>query len=126
MRGLAALRHRNFRYFYTALVITSLGSTLVRTTLLFHVYQLTGSPLHLGFVGLASGVPTIVLALLGGVIADRTDRQRLLVVTQVVFGVLGLAAAALAAAGAIDVWHLYAVALASAGLTAINAPARTA
>ena len=43
------------------------------------VYELSGSPLHLGFLGAASSIPTIAAALVGGVVADRVDRRRMII-----------------------------------------------
>ena len=78
-RGLAAFRHRDYRLFYAAFVIAGLGTTIVRTATLYQVFALTGSPLQLGLLSLATGVPTIGLTLFGGVIADRADRRRVLI-----------------------------------------------
>src|SRR6185503_10289815 len=116
----------DYRLFYCALVIAGLGSTVVRTATLFEIYELTSSPLHLGLISLANGLPTIGLSLVGGVIADRVDRRRVLMLTQLTAGLLGLAVGVVAASGALAVWHLYALTLAMATLTAANGPARTA
>lgn len=126
MRGFSALRSRDFRLFYGVVVLATLGMMIARTATLYHVYELTASPLHLGLLSLASGVPALVLSLAGGVIADRVDRRRVIGASQLLGGALGLGVALLTAAARLDVWHLYALALGLAVLTALANPARTA
>ena len=99
---------------------------MVRTALLFQVYALTGSPLHLGGLSLASGLATLVLPLVGGVIADRADRRYVVLVAQTLAAVLGLGIGLLTFGEAIEVWQLYALAFGLAGLAALSSPARTA
>jgi MFS family permease len=104
--------------------VAGLGTSVVHTTLLFQVYDLTGSPLHLGGLSLASGLATLVLPLAGGVIADRTDRRYVVLVAQTLAAVLGLGIGFLTFSDAIEVWQLYALAFGLAGSAAISSPAR--
>jgi MFS family permease len=124
--ALAALGHRNYRLFYIALVVAGIGAQIQRTTNVWQVYELTHSTIHLGLTGLAQGLPILILSLIGGVIADRIDRRRLIMVTQGIFGCLGLVLAVLTAAGLIRVWHIYAITIVGSALTALNTPARSA
>jgi len=125
-RALVALQHRNYRLFYIALVVAGLGAQIQRTTNVWQVYELTHSTVHLGLTGLAQGLPILVLSLIGGVIADRVDRRRLIMMTQAVFGLLALLMAVLTGTGLIQVWHIYIVTIITSSLTALNTPARSA
>ena len=125
-RALVALQHRDFRLFYGALVVASLGQQVQATANLWQIYEMTDSPLHLGLLGLTRGVPIIALSLMGGIVADRTDRRRLIMVTQALMAVISVVLGVLTATGAIAVWHLYAATLLTAALNAVNAPARSA
>jgi MFS family permease len=59
------------------------GGTQVRLVALpYQIYLLTGSPFHVGLLGLFQAIPLISLPLLGGVLADRVDRRRVLIITQ--------------------------------------------
>ena len=121
-----SLKFRDFRLFYTALLVASLGSQLQSTANLWLVYELTGSPLHLGLTGLARGLPTLIFSLVGGIIADRVDRKKFLIVIQAASGLLSLTLAALTATGLIQLWHVYVITLIGSSLSAINTPSRTA
>src|SRR2546426_620424 len=77
-----ALRHPEFRLFWTGNFISNIGSWMQNVAQGWLVLQLTNSPLWLGLVGFAQQVPALVFSLLGGVIADRASRRRLLMATQ--------------------------------------------
>jgi len=125
-RSVAAFRHRDFRLFYASLVAAAVGAQIQTTANLWLIYQLTGSPLHLGLTGLARGIPILVFSLAGGVIADRMDRRRLLMITQAIAGLLSLALALLTATGRIQVWHIYVITLLGSSMNALHGPARNA
>ena len=125
-RALSALGHRDYRKFAASLVLTSIAAQLLQTAILWQVYELTGSALALGLTGLARAGPHMVLSLLGGVIADRTNRVRLIQAGQIANGALvfGLALATLT--GAVELWQLYVATFLNSGFTALTQPARTA
>ena len=123
---LAALQHPNYRLFYSAYLVGTLGTLLLFTATLWQVYELTGSALHLGLTGLARALPILVLSLAGGVIADRVDRVKFMSLTQGASGALPLTLAALTATGLIEVWHIYVVTFLSSSVSALSMPARTA
>src|SRR5213080_4539660 len=77
-----ALQHRNFRLFFGGQSISLVGTWITRVATSWLVYRLTGSVLLLGVVGFCGQIPTMVLAPFAGVIVDRTDRHRMLVITQ--------------------------------------------
>ena len=122
----AALAYPDFRRFSASLMLTSLGAQFVQTAVLWQVYELTGSALLLGLTGLARAIPHVVLSLVGGVIADRLNRKRLIQAGQVVNGLLVLALAALTISGTVELWHLYAVTALNAAFSAATQPARMA
>jgi MFS family permease len=98
---LAALEYRDFRLFWFGLVVSNIGSWMQIYGLGWLVVQLAIrdgagnlAPLYLGVVGLARAIPGIAFGLFGGVVADRADRRRLLIVTQssaaVIAGILAV------------------------------------
>jgi MFS family permease len=125
-QAVAALQHRDYRLFYVALLAAAIGGQFQSTASLIQIYDLTHSPLHLGLTGLARGLPTFVLSLMGGVFADRVDRRLLIFGSQAVNGLGAIVLAALTVSGLIDVWHIYAVMLLNGSLAALSSPARSA
>ena len=90
------------------------------------VLEVTGSKTQLGLVLFLYGVPNVSLLVVGGVIADRMDRKRLLITIQAVVGALIAVLATLSATGAIGVWHIYLSGVVLGMLQALNQPARVA
>ncbi|MFA7249098.1 MAG: MFS transporter [Dehalococcoidia bacterium] len=121
-----ALAYGDYRRFAASLLLTSVGAQLVQTAIFWQIYQLTGSALQLGLTGLARAVPHMVLSLAGGVIADRSNRVRLIQAGQIGNGGLVIALALLTMSGDVQVWHLYVVTFLNAAFTALTQPARTA
>src|SRR6266436_4519186 len=81
-RLLRALGHRNFRLFFAGQGISLIGTWMQQVALAWLVYELTRSPLWLGLVGFAGQIPAFFLAPVAGVLVDRWNRHRLLVITQ--------------------------------------------
>lgn len=90
----------------------------------FLVFQLTRSPAYLGYVGFAVGIPSWLLMLYGGVVADRLPRRPLLVITQTFMMVLAFVLAALTFTGRVQPWHILTLATGLGVATAFDAPAR--
>src|SRR6476646_5575571 len=78
-----ALRHRNFRLFFSGQSVSLIGTWITRIATSWLVYRLTHSALLLGLVGFCGQIPTLVLAPMAGVLVDRWDRHRILLWTQV-------------------------------------------
>ena len=125
-RAVAALSYPNFAWFYVALLVAAIGGQLQQFGNILQIYEMTGSPLHLGLTGLARAIPIIALSLVGGVIADRVDRVKFIIVTQVLVGLFSFVLAVLTATNLIDVWHIYLIIFLGSALQAINTPARSA
>ncbi|MBM2827098.1 MAG: major facilitator superfamily 1 [Dehalococcoidia bacterium] len=90
------------------------------------VWKLTNSPLYLGLAGLSQALSTIMLTLFGGVIADRVDRRKLLMLTQGATGLLLFVLATLDQTGFIKVWHILVIAFLIGAVWAFDQPARMA
>jgi len=125
-RGFVALRVRNYRLYWLGQLISNVGTWMQSTAQAWLVLQLTRSPFAIGLVTAFQFLPVMVLALVGGVVADRVPRHRLLVVTQSLALVLALAFGALVGTGLIQLWQVYIIALLSGIVTAIDAPVRQA
>lgn len=101
-----------------------LGHRAEYVTFAWMVWEVTHDALHLGYLGLAQGVPLVVFQLWGGVLADRTNRLRLLLVTQVLTTATLLVAFGLSALSLIRVEHLLALAALSNTFRAFDEPTR--
>src|SRR4051812_47341891 len=125
-RLLRALRHRNYRLFFAGQSVSLVGTWITRIATSWLVYRLTGSALLLGVVGFCSQIPTLVLAPFAGVLVDRWDRHRILVITQALSAVQSAALAALALSGLITVPWVLGLQLVQGVINAFDTPARQA
>ena len=121
---LRALGSRNYRLFFGGQSVSLVGTWITRIATSWLVYRLTGSELLLGVVGFCGQIPTLVLAPFAGVLVDRHDRQRILVVTQVLSMLQSLALAVLALAGIITVAEILALQVFQGVINAFDTPAR--
>jgi MFS family permease len=78
----AALREGDFRLFYAGVVCSNFGTNFTQIAMSWQIYQMTGSPLQLGLLGLVRAIPAMTLVLFGGLLADAVDRRRLMMITQ--------------------------------------------
>ena len=92
---LRALRHRNFQLFFSGQLISLIGTWMQSIAESWLVYRLTGSALLLGAAGFASQIPVFLVAPLGGIVADRFNRQRVVIGTQISSMILALVFATL-------------------------------
>ncbi|HQP32454.1 MAG TPA: MFS transporter, partial [Deltaproteobacteria bacterium] len=83
MSLLRSLNHRNYRFFFTGQAVSLIGTWMQQAAMSWLVYRLTNSTMLLGVVGFASQIPIFLFASLAGVYADRHNRHRILVATQV-------------------------------------------
>lgn len=123
-RTFAALNYYNYRLWFTGQLVSLFGSWMQTTAQGFLVYQLTNSPVYLGIVGFAAGVPSWIFMLYGGVIADRVPRRTLLVITQTSMMFMAFILAALAFTGLVEPWHIIVLAFGVGIANAFDAPAR--
>jgi len=119
-----ALRHAPFRNFWTAQFFSLVGSWMQGVALRWLVYQLTGSQALIGITSAASGIPTAIFAPFGGVIADRVEKRRILILVQIVAGTLALVLWQLTALHWVQVWQVVLVAFGFGLVAALDMPAR--
>ena len=121
-----ALRHRNFKLFFTGQSISLIGTWMTRVATSWLVYRLTGSALLLGLVGFAGQIPTFLLAPFAGVLVDRLNRRNMLVWTQALAGLQSLALAALTLAKVITVHEVIWLSVLQGLINAFDMPGRQA
>jgi MFS family permease len=121
-----ALRHRNYRLFFGGQTVSLVGTWITRVATSWLVYRLTKSELLLGVVAFAGQIPLLLLAPFGGVLGDRWNRRRILVVTQVLSALQSLALALLAFSGRITVAEVIALQVVQGIINAFDTPARQA
>ena len=120
----AALRYRDFRFFWFGLVAQVTGQQMTIVTLGWLAYDLTQSPLALGFINLVSAAPRIVVNLAGGVLADRFDPRTLVVAAQTTAVAVLATLAFLALTDRAAVWNLAVAALVIGLVQSFDEPAR--
>jgi MFS family permease len=121
-----ALRHRNYRLFFSGQSVSLIGTWMTRIATSWLVYRLTRSALLLGLVGFAGQIPSFLLAPVAGVLVDRWNRHRLLVATQVLAMLQSAALAVLALTGVINIWHVLALSAFQGVINAFDMPGRQA
>ena len=129
--AIAALRYRDFRLFWFGLLVSNTGTWMQMFGQGYLVVQLAVqggvpqlAPLYLGLVGLARAIPGLSLGLFGGAIADRSDRRRLLLVTQSCAAVVAAILAGLTFAGHITVPEILLLGALNSTIFAFDAPTR--
>ena len=125
-RGLAPLGFRNFALYWLGLATSNSGRWVELIGVVWLVSELTDSAALLGLIGLFRGIPAIVLGPIAGVVADRVDQRRLLVVTQALALVASLGLGLVVAAGLVQLWHVYLQVAVQAAVEAFDAAARQA
>jgi MFS family permease len=124
--ALSALRHRNYRLYWLGQLPSVLAQNMEGIAQSWLVLELTNSPLLLGLTGLAFAIPTITLTLLGGVIADRADRRRIMIFSQLGSASIFFILATLVVVGRIALWHVMTLAFLSGCIRAFDRPSRMA
>ncbi len=123
---LAAFRYRDFRLFWISLFVSNIGTWMQMTATNWLLYQLTDSPVQLGLNGIFRAIPAIGLGLISGTFADRYDRRRLMLWTQVLLGLLALGLGVLDHSGNVQAWQIYAFTFVSSTVGSFDGPARQA
>lgn len=122
----AVLRHRDFRLLWQAELASSFGTQMQRVAIAWQVYDLTGDALRLGVLGLVRFAAVVIVGMLGGVLADRRDRRKLLIGSQIALACTSGTLALLAATGTTSLGAIYALTLLAGAMTSIGGPARQA
>jgi MFS family permease len=115
-------RHRDFRALFAAQFVSFLGSMVTYVALPYQMFQLTGSSLAVGLLGLAELLPLLLTAFVGGALADTMDRRKMILITEVglALGSGGLALSALLPSP--PVWILYGIAAFMSALNGLQRP----
>ena len=121
-RMVRALRNPNFRLFWSGNFLSNIGTWMQNVAQGWLVLLLTNSAFWLGVVGFAGSIPFLVFSLFGGVIADRVDKRRLLIMTQSTMMLLAFLLAALAWFKVITVWEVAGIAFLNGVAMSMNAP----
>lgn len=121
----AAMREPNYRFFAFAFVASSMGLQMLSTAIGWEIYERTNDAFMLGLTGLARALPVIALTLPAGTIVDRSDRKKVLAITQMCFGLVAVALAAASWSHA-PVWVFFAMLVVSGSVRSFNAPSRGA
>src|SRR5918996_2938015 len=118
--------HHNFRLFFGGQLVSQAGTWMQSVAITWLVLDLTGSGLALGLVTAAEFLPILVLGAWAGVVADRVDHHRLMLVTQTAFLALATTLAALTVSGRVSVPALFALSLLFGIINAFDNPSRRA
>ncbi|MCX5754105.1 MAG: MFS transporter [Candidatus Krumholzibacteria bacterium] len=119
-----ALRARNYRLFFSGQSISLIGTWMQQIAMIWLVYRLTHSALLLGVVGFAGQIPTFLFTPFTGVLADRWNRHRTIIVTQTLALLQATTLAILVLTDTAQVWHLIALAVVLGTINALDMPVR--
>jgi len=122
----AALKYPNYRLWFWGQMTSLFGSWMQSTAQAFLIFELTHSPVFLGYVGFAAGIPAWLFTFYGGVIADRFPRRNILMLTQIWMMSLAFVLALLAFTGLVQPWHVILLSFSLGVGTAFDSPARHA
>jgi MFS family permease len=123
-RTFASLRNRNFRIFFTAQIVSVTGTWMQSIAQMWLVLHLTGSGLALGITAALQFTPILLFGTWGGLLADRVDKRKLLMVTQSAAGVVALVLAGLTLGGLVQLWMVYVLAFALGMVNVFDNPGR--
>src|SRR3989454_5741109 len=121
-----ALSHRNFRLFFLGQGVSLIGTWMQNVAQGWLVLELTNSPFYVGLVSALGSFGVLLLTIYAGVVADRTNKHRLVILTQSLSMLPAFALAALVWARAVAVWHVAALAAFLGLVNAFDIPARQA
>ena len=123
---LRALGYRNFQLFFGGQWISLTGTWMQNVAQAWLVYRLTGSSVLLGLVSFSSQIPVFLMAPVGGIVADRFPRRRVVIGTQTASMLLAFILAVLTLTGAVRIWHIFVLSALLGVVNAFDIPARQA
>jgi MFS family permease len=121
---LRALRYRNFQLFFGGQMISLIGTWMQNVAQAWLVYRLTGSSVLLGLVSFSGQIPVFLMSPVGGIVADRFPRRRVVIATQTASMVLAMALAVLTLTRIVQVWHIFVLSALLGVVNAFDIPAR--
>ncbi len=119
-------RVSGYRWLFAGMFVMQVGRQLTVVAVPIQVYDITGSTLAVGLLGLAQLVPLLLVSLVGGVLADAVDRRRLLTFSQMAMAFTGAGLLWNSLADSAAIWPLFVLSAINAGVSAIDSPARNA
>jgi len=119
-----SLKYRNYRLFFGGQSISLIGTWMQRIAMPWLVYHITGSAFLLGVVSFAGQIPTFLLSPFAGVITDRFNRYKVLLLTQVISLVQAMILAILTLTGTIEIWHIVVLSILLGAVNAFDVPSR--
>ena len=125
-RTFAALKHRNYRLFWSGQIISLIGTWMQTVGQGWLVLSLTNSPFKLGLVSMAGSLPVLLFTLWGGVVADRVNKRKLIITTQTCAMLLAFTLAILVTLKIIQVWHIVMLAFFLGTVNSFDTPTRQA
>jgi MFS family permease len=126
IRPWSSLLLRDYRLIFIVILCGGTANHMRNVATLYQVYDLSGSSMQLGLAGFFQALPSIVLGLFGGVLADTMNRKKLIAVTHALNILPGLALWFLTHTGQIQVWHVYVLSVIAGALQTLGGPARQA
>jgi MFS family permease len=124
--AMRALRSRNYRLFFVGQLISLIGTWMQNIAQSWLVYRLTGSSFLLGSISFASQIPIFLLAFVGGTIADRYNRHKVVIATQSASMVLAMALSILTLTDTVRIWHIFVLSALLGIVNAFDMPTRQA
>ncbi|MDR3699819.1 MAG: MFS transporter [Candidatus Sulfopaludibacter sp.] len=121
---LRALQYRNFQLFFSGQMISLIGTWMQNVAQAWLVYRMTGSSVLLGAIGFASQIPSFLFSPVAGIVADRYSRHRVVIATQTSSMLLAFVLAAVVLSGAVQIWHIFVLAILLGVVNAFDIPAR--
>ncbi len=125
-RALSSLTVANYRRYFAGQVISITGNWMQTVAEMWLVVKLTGSGVSVGLTAGLQFLPILLFGAMGGVLADRRDKRRLLMVTQGLMAIPALTLWVLTASGSVEIWMVYGLVLVRGMVTAVDNPARQA
>jgi len=122
--ALRAFRHRNFRLFYVGQAISLIGTWIHQIALAWLVYRTTGSGFLLGLVTFCNQVPLLVVMPFAGLLSDRYDRRRILIIAHALAALQALTLGVLTLSGTIQTWQILLLGFIYGVIMAFETPAR--
>ncbi len=119
-----ALRHRNYRLWFFGQLISLVGTWMQTTAQGYLVFELTHDPAYLGYVAFATGIPTLIFTLYGGVVSDHLPRRTLLLYTQSIMMILALILSLLVFMSVVQPWMIIVLAFLLGVANSFDGPAR--
>jgi len=121
-----ALATRDARIFYLGQFLSLIGTWMQNTVLPYVAYRISGQPFYLGLVGFAATTPTLLFTLAGGVLVEKADKRKLIIVLQAVMMAQAFGLAALTVSGQLSIWHIIALSFVLGTANSVEITARQA